>query len=67
MTPGQRQQGIKALVNGNQFKGILDDEARMKVVWSDMMGKDVPWQQVEGDTREEVEANLAKQFFNNNL
>ena len=25
------------------------------------MGKDVPWQQVEGDTREEVEANLAKQ------
>jgi len=61
MTPEQRQQGIKSLVDGNQFKGILDDEKRMKVVWSDMMGKDVPWQQVEGDTREEVEANLAKQ------
>jgi hypothetical protein len=61
MTPEQREQGIKSLVNGNQFKGILDDESRMKVIWSDMMGKDVPWQQVEGDTREEVEANLAKQ------
>lgn len=61
MTPEQRQQGIKSLVDGNQFKGILDDEKRMKTVWSDLMGKDVPWQQVEGDTREEVEANLAKQ------
>ena len=61
MTPEQREQGIKSLVDGNQFKGILDDEDRMKVIWSDMMGKDVPWQQVEGDTREEVEANLAKQ------
>jgi len=61
MTSEQREQGIKSLVDGNQFKGILDDESRMKVIWSDLMGKDVPWQQVEGDTREEVEANLAKQ------
>ncbi len=26
MTPEQRQQGIKSFVDGNQFKGILDDE-----------------------------------------
>lgn len=61
MTTDQRNKAADALVKSNQFKGILDDEERMKVIWSDMMGNDVPWQQVEGGTREEVEAALKKQ------
>lgn len=61
MNQQQRDDAVDAMVKSNQFKGILDDEDRMKVIWSDMMGEDVPWQQVEGDTREEVQANLEKQ------
>ena len=61
MTQQQRDKAADALVKSNQLIGILDDEERMKVVWSDMMGNDVPWQQVEGDTKEEVQANLEKQ------
>ena len=61
MTPAQRSQAASAMVKANQFKGILDDESRMKHVWADLMGKDTDWMVVEGDTREEIEANIAKQ------
>jgi hypothetical protein len=49
------------MVKANQFKGLLDDDSRMKHVWADLMGKDTDWMVVEGDTREEIEANIAKQ------
>ena len=61
MSQKQRDNAADALVKSGQFKGILDDDERMKVIWSDMMGNDVPWQQVEGDTPEEVKANLEEQ------
>ena len=61
MTPQQRQKAIDAMVNANQFGGVLDDEKRMKYVWADLMGKDTDWMNVEGNTQEEIEANIQKQ------
>tara|TARA_R110001592_G_scaffold13568_1_gene61988 strand:- start:2880 stop:4577 length:1698 start_codon:yes stop_codon:yes gene_type:complete len=61
MTTEQRQEAAQAMVNANQFKGILDDEDRMKTVWADLMGKDTDWMNVEGATAEETEANIKKQ------
>tara|TARA_R100001440_G_scaffold68572_5_gene90150 strand:- start:117 stop:1658 length:1542 start_codon:yes stop_codon:yes gene_type:complete len=43
MTPDQRQKAAQSMVKSNQFKGILDDEERMKSVWADMMNKDTDW------------------------
>jgi len=43
MTPEQRQKAAQSMVKSNQFKGILDDDTRMKSVWADMMGKDTDW------------------------
>lgn len=61
MTPAQRTKAASAMVNGNQFKNLLDDEERMKSVWADLMGKDTDWMNVEGNTPEEIEANIQKQ------
>ena len=61
MTPQQRQKAIDAMINANQFAGVLDDEKRMKYVWADLMGKDTDWMNVEGNTQEEIEANIKKQ------
>ena len=61
MTPEQRQKAAESMVKANQFKGLLDDEARMKYVWADLMGKDTNWMDVKGDTPEEIEANIKKQ------
>ncbi len=61
MTSEQRKKAVDAMVNANQFKGILDDEDRMKSVWADLMGKDTDWMDVKGSTAEETEANIKKQ------
>ena len=61
MTAEQRQLGIEKLVKSNQFKGIIEDEDRMSKIWSNTMGKDEPWLQVPGNTREEIQANIDKQ------
>ena len=61
MTTEQRQKAVESMVKANQFKGLLDDENRMKYVWADLMGKDTNWMDVKGDTPEEIEANIKKQ------
>jgi hypothetical protein len=61
MTPKQREKAINSMINANQFAGVLDDEKRMKYVWADLMGKDNDWMNVEGNTQEEIEANIKKQ------
>lgn len=43
MTTEQRQKAAQSMVKSNQFKGILDDDTRMKSVWADMMNKDTDW------------------------
>ena len=59
MTTAQRQKAATAMVKGNQFKGILSDEKRMKSVWADLMGEDTDWGVVpEG---EDVESYLKAQ------
>ncbi len=61
MTDQQKQLGVEKLVKSNQFKGIIEDEDRMSIIWSNTMGKDTPWLQVEGDTREEIQAEIDAQ------
>jgi len=61
MKPEQREKAINSMINANQFAGVLDDERRMKYVWADLMGKDNDWMNVEGNTPEEIEANIKKQ------
>ena len=39
---------------------IIEDEDRMSVIWSNMMGKDEPWGKAEGSP-EEIEAKINKQ------
>ncbi len=43
MTMEQRQKAAQSMVKSNQFKGILDDDTRMKSVWADIMNKDTDW------------------------
>mgnify|MGYP003135272147 CR=1 FL=1 len=61
MTPQQRAKAISSMVNAGQFNGLLDDEQRMKTVWADLMGKDTDWMNVEGNSPQEIEANIQKQ------
>lgn len=61
MTPEQRTKAEDAMVNANQFKGILDDETRMSKVWADLMGKDTDWMNVGGGTAAETEAKIKAQ------
>jgi hypothetical protein len=61
MSEQQKQLGVEKLVKSNQFKGIIEDDARMSIIWSNTMGKDTPWLQVEGDTREEIQAEIDAQ------
>ena len=60
MTPAQRTAAANAMVKSNQFKGIIEDEDRMSVIWSNMMGRNEPWGKAEGSP-EEIEAKINKQ------
>lgn len=62
MTTEQRQKAAQSMVKSNQFKGILDDEERMKSVWADMMNKDTDWMVFPPNaTAEQIKAETQKQ------
>lgn len=60
MTSEQRNKAIQSMIKSGQFKGVIEDEERMSIIWSNVMGKDEPWGQAEGSP-EEVEAKINKQ------
>ena len=62
MTTDQRQKAAQSMVKSNQFKGILDDEERMKSVWADMMNKDTDWMVFPPNaTADQIKAETQKQ------
>ena len=62
MTPAQRTAAANAMVKSNQFKGIIEDEDRMSVIWSNMMGRNEPWGKAEGSP-EEIETKRRSCFI----
>lgn len=60
MTPEQRAKAAQAMVKSGQFKGVIEDEERMSIIWSNVMGRDEPWGQAEGSP-EEIQAKINKQ------
>tara|TARA_R110000772_G_scaffold43199_1_gene99693 strand:- start:2106 stop:3884 length:1779 start_codon:yes stop_codon:yes gene_type:complete len=62
MTSEQRQKAATSMVKSNQFRGILDDEDRMKTIWADVMKNDTDWMNFPpNSTAEQIEVLTKKQ------